>query len=287
MDWMQIVAERKIQDAMDEGVFANLPGKGKPLRFDDDLSVPAHQRLAAKVLRNARALPEWIQTEKDIEREMPAPAAEIRDFSFDRALLVEHADLAAMLVANRFHFENNCAILSADGRYPAGPAFPAIRDMLLRNPHLLVFCLHDASPSGAGCARSLRRSEWFGDPNVRIIDLGLTPGQARQARLPEQAGAKCETEGLSLPAEEAEWLASGKSSELAALRPAALMKVAWQGFATASQMAESGSWNNDGIWLMGYGWGPGVWAMDSAFHDHGHWGSVSPSVEAGAADSFG
>jgi len=85
MDWMQIVAERKIQDAMDEGVFANLPGKGKPLRFDDDLSVPAHQRLAAKVLRNARALPEWIQTEKDIEREMPRAIA-MRDEGIPRLM---------------------------------------------------------------------------------------------------------------------------------------------------------------------------------------------------------
>ena len=69
MDWIAIVAERKIQEAIDEGKFDRLDGHGKPLRFDDDLSIPAHQRLAAKVLRNARALPEWIQTEKDLERE--------------------------------------------------------------------------------------------------------------------------------------------------------------------------------------------------------------------------
>ncbi len=80
---MQIVAERKIQDAMDEGQFANLPGKGKPIRFEDDLSIPAHQRLAAKILRNARALPEWIQTEKDIEREQPRAAA-LRDQGIPR-----------------------------------------------------------------------------------------------------------------------------------------------------------------------------------------------------------
>lgn len=85
MDWMQIVAERKIQEAMDEGQFANLPGKGKPIRFDDDLSIPVHQRMAAKILRNARALPEWIQTEKDIEREQPRAAA-LRDQGVPRLL---------------------------------------------------------------------------------------------------------------------------------------------------------------------------------------------------------
>jgi len=82
---MQIVAERKIQEAMDDGQFANLPGKGKPIRFEDDLSIPAHQRMAAKILRNARALPEWIQTEKDIEREQPRAAA-LRDQGIPRLL---------------------------------------------------------------------------------------------------------------------------------------------------------------------------------------------------------
>ena len=85
MNWIDIVAERKIQEALDDGQFDNLPGKGKPIRFEDDLSVPAHQRVAAKILRNARALPEWIQTEKDIERETPKARA-LRDEGIPRLL---------------------------------------------------------------------------------------------------------------------------------------------------------------------------------------------------------
>jgi hypothetical protein len=223
----------------------------------------------------------------EIQREMPAPPDEIREFSFDRALVVEHADLAAMLVANRFHFENNCAVLAGDGAYPAGPAFTSIRAMLARNPRLVVFCLHDASPAGAGCARSLRTADWFPDVNVRIVDLGLTPSQAMRARLPEIVGEKTASQDFPLPNEEAEWLASGKSAELSALRPAALMKVAWQGFATAASLGDQGSWNDDGIWLMGYGWGPGLWMMDSGFSGADHWGAGSPSIEAGAPDNFG
>lgn len=69
MEWMQIVAERQIQAAMDDGQFDDLPGKGQPLHLDEDLSIPAHQRIAARILKNARALPDWIQTERDIERE--------------------------------------------------------------------------------------------------------------------------------------------------------------------------------------------------------------------------
>src|SRR5689334_22802808 len=52
------VAERKIQEAIDEGAFDNLPGKGKPLVFDDDPMTPPHLRLANRILRNANVLPE-------------------------------------------------------------------------------------------------------------------------------------------------------------------------------------------------------------------------------------
>lgn len=69
LSWIDIVAERRIVDAMNEGVFDNLPGKGKPLQLDDDHSVPPHLRIQAKILKNAGGVPEWIQTEKDWSRE--------------------------------------------------------------------------------------------------------------------------------------------------------------------------------------------------------------------------
>src|SRR5579871_4708077 len=68
------IAEQKIQEAIEEGKFDNLPGKGKPLVFDDDPATPMHLRLANKVLKNAGVLPDWIQVQKDIvaEREEAA-----------------------------------------------------------------------------------------------------------------------------------------------------------------------------------------------------------------------
>ena len=69
LSWIDIVAERRIVDAMNEGVFDNLPGKGKPLNLEDDLSVPAHLRIQAKILKNAGGVPEWIQIEKEWLRE--------------------------------------------------------------------------------------------------------------------------------------------------------------------------------------------------------------------------
>jgi hypothetical protein len=67
LDWIHTIAERKIQEAMDEGLFDNLPGKGKPLVLDDDPLTPAHLRLTHHVLKNANVVPEWIAMEKEIE----------------------------------------------------------------------------------------------------------------------------------------------------------------------------------------------------------------------------
>ena len=69
LDWTGSVAEHKIQEAMEAGEFDNLPGKGKPLDLDVNPFEPIHQRIANRILKNARALPEWLQLEKDIERE--------------------------------------------------------------------------------------------------------------------------------------------------------------------------------------------------------------------------
>jgi len=72
MDWMRIVGERKIKEAMDEGVFDDNPLKGKPLNFDEDASLPPEQRIVKKVLKNAGVLPQWMQLEIDIKHEREA-----------------------------------------------------------------------------------------------------------------------------------------------------------------------------------------------------------------------
>jgi len=72
LDWTQIVAERKIKEAIDAGEFDNVPGMGEPVDLTVDPFTPVHQRIAHKILKNARALPEWLQLEKDIQRETAA-----------------------------------------------------------------------------------------------------------------------------------------------------------------------------------------------------------------------
>jgi len=66
MEYMRRLAEEKIREAMDEGVFDNLPGKGKPLDLEEDGAVPEDMRLAFKILRNAGCLPIEMEVRKEI-----------------------------------------------------------------------------------------------------------------------------------------------------------------------------------------------------------------------------
>jgi hypothetical protein len=60
------IAEKKIREAIDNGEFDNLPGRGKPLRLEDDRHIPQDIRLAHKILKNADCLPPELELRKEI-----------------------------------------------------------------------------------------------------------------------------------------------------------------------------------------------------------------------------
>lgn len=62
----EILAERRILEAMERGEFDGLPGAGKPLRMEDDSLVPGDLRIAYKVLKNAGCLPPELELRKEI-----------------------------------------------------------------------------------------------------------------------------------------------------------------------------------------------------------------------------
>ena len=64
----QKIVEERIRKAHEEGEFDNLPGKGEPLRMEDDSHVPEDLRLAYKVLKNADCLPPELQLKKEIRQ---------------------------------------------------------------------------------------------------------------------------------------------------------------------------------------------------------------------------
>ncbi len=60
------IAEKKIREAMEEGQFDDLPGKGRPLTLEDDSHIPQDIRLAHKILKNADCLPPELELRKEI-----------------------------------------------------------------------------------------------------------------------------------------------------------------------------------------------------------------------------
>jgi hypothetical protein len=159
---------------------------------------------------------------------------DITAYSFDRLVVCDSANMAQLLIANNFHFENNCAILSITG-YPQS-IFNTTMEMLRRNPDLKVYAIHDCSPKGVSLVHHLRTSEkWFLNSNVTIIDLGLLPRQiiASQGKMFTRFSSQLKHEAKklsvdicqSLTADELAWLHTGNFVELESFTPQKLIQV--------------------------------------------------------------
>ncbi|WP_442941730.1 hypothetical protein [Nostoc sp.] len=201
-------------------------------------------------------LDRWQQINGSILKILPSPKQEntpatinpdVTAYSFDRLVVCDSASIAQLLIANNFHFENNCAILSITG-YPQS-IFDTTMQMLRRNPDLKVYAIHDCNPQGIGLVHNLRtNTNWFLNSEIMIIDVGLTPRQIIATKRgmfirssPELAqAAKQLPEEIrqSLSAEELAWLESGKFVELESFTPQKIIKVLQKGIA-GSQNLES------------------------------------------------
>lgn len=60
------LAEQRIEEAIRDGAFVNLPGAGKPLALDDDRMVPEESRVAYRILKNAGFVPPELEERKEI-----------------------------------------------------------------------------------------------------------------------------------------------------------------------------------------------------------------------------
>ena len=66
MEFFQMIAENRILEAIGNGLFDNLQGSGKPLKFEDDSHIPLELRMAYKILKNADCLPPELELRKEI-----------------------------------------------------------------------------------------------------------------------------------------------------------------------------------------------------------------------------
>jgi hypothetical protein len=190
----------------------------------------------------------WCKINGETHRRLPAPSAkrktqalqispEVRKYSFDRVVVCDRPEIAQCLIANNFHFEHNCAVLSIDG-YPHD-IFETVMEMLKRNPGLSVYALHDASMAGVELPQRLRTDpRWFAGSEARIYDLGLLPRQIFNRsvfveKAPERTGATALPAHVAatLEPEEVRWLEAGNYVALESFTPQTLMRVVAQGIA--------------------------------------------------------
>jgi hypothetical protein len=218
----------------------------------------------------------WSLVNGQIPKMLPSPreestpalvSPEVSAYSFDRLVVCDSAAIAQLLIANNFHFENNCAVLSITG-YPQS-IFSTVMDMLRRNPELKVYALHDATPRGVGLLHHLRSSSsWFENSNVAIFDLGLLPRQLfSSGKVFVQSSDASAQAAKQLPAavreqlstEELDWLESGKFVELESFTPQKLMQVVTQGIAGSRNL----DLESEGSGLILVGDTGSVYASDS------------------------
>ncbi len=67
-DFFDRIVEERILKAQEEGKFDELPGRGRPIRFEHDSMVPEEVRLAYKILKDADFLPPELELRKEILR---------------------------------------------------------------------------------------------------------------------------------------------------------------------------------------------------------------------------
>jgi hypothetical protein len=179
-----------------------------------------------------------------------AVSPDVSAYSFDRLVVCDRPEIAQFLIANNFHFENNCAVLSITG-YPQS-IFDTTMEMLRRNPDLKVYALHDCTPRGIGLVDHLRTSpNWFSDSSAIIIDIGILPRQIIAAGdnmfvLSSESSAR---DAVQLPpairqdlsAEELEWLELGNFVELESFSPQKLIQILNRGIAGSRDLGSDDS----------------------------------------------
>ena len=226
-------------------------------------------------------------------REMSEPIqinSEITTYSFDRVIVCDTAEIAQFLIANNFHFEYNCAVLSIDG-YPQN-IFSTVIQMLRQNPDLKVYAFHSATPRGVSMINELQNSHnWFVGNNLIIYDLGLLPRHVfasknmwilksdESARQERQIPAEVKP---TLSVDELEWLEAGFYVELESFTPRRLLQVVAQGIAKTQAVANGYTSTSDNSLDSGDSGDEGI--IFISFDDGG---SSSKNSDFFASDSFG
>lgn len=88
------LAENKIREAQQQGVFDHLTRKGQ-MEFEDESGIPEDMRLALRLLKSQGLTPDWIEQDKHLRQKLDdARAALARSWAWRKQELAQTIDLS-------------------------------------------------------------------------------------------------------------------------------------------------------------------------------------------------
>ncbi|HUS13222.1 MAG TPA: DUF1992 domain-containing protein [Pyrinomonadaceae bacterium] len=72
MNRLESLTEKRVREAIENGEFDDLPGKGKPIDLRENPFEDPDLRMVHRLLKNAGFAPAWIEERKDIDAELEA-----------------------------------------------------------------------------------------------------------------------------------------------------------------------------------------------------------------------
>ena len=97
------LVEARIRKAMADGVFDNLPGKGKPIDLSKYYGVPEHLRIAYQMIKDSGFIPEEVRLKKEMET-LKEKLKQCRSEKEKNKLMKELTDVSQQYY---FHMEYN------------------------------------------------------------------------------------------------------------------------------------------------------------------------------------
>lgn len=183
-------------------------------------------------------------------------AADAGAYAFERLIVVDSDEIADFLLANGFHADHKCAVLSARG-YPTW-AYDLLSPRLRAQAPTTVAVLHNADIEGCGLRATVQSDpRWFGGVDgVEVVDAGLRPKNARRFWGVYLKGQTVHVPSETISVDEAGWLRKYRL-ELEAARPRALLNVLTAMLIRGEE--EPSALSSPSPWPATDWWGAGAW----------------------------
>jgi hypothetical protein len=174
-----------------------------------------------------------------VKRPPPLPPEtrepDLLDYGVSRLLVCQNSAVVEMLLANDFHIELACPVLTV---MEATPLPEPLLTMLSRTPDAHVYFLHDAGAGGVSIIPSLRQQMNL-PPAISLTAMGLRPTHAKRLHLfayqkPLAQNTPASTKRPAsakrhwpyyLSKRERVWLEAGRQAEVEAVPPVRLLRV--------------------------------------------------------------